>query len=380
MTGTAPRIVHLHPDSPFLPFTMDVFETVAPGTGTYLVYARTGDLDRHPRPASATVSAIAADAAGLATASRALAGADVVIAHSMTPFATRVVRSAPARATIVWSGWGGDYYGSNASALAGLLGPQSEAFRRSRLSPAGRVLQPLKRRRASSALRAAARASDVFSAPIPDDFAVFSRRFRGFRGRYSQLNYASVEDTFSPGAHEITGDDILVGNSATLTNNHVEVFEQLARIGVGGRRVVVPLSYGDPAYASYAAERGRQLLGSDFVPLRDFMPLAEYQRVIADCNLVVMGHRRQQGIGNVAAAMWSGAQVFLDERSPLSTFLRERGAHAGTLAGLSTSGLPAGRITGAELAANRRVLQEFWGRDVVLANARALVESIGERL
>jgi dTDP-N-acetylfucosamine:lipid II N-acetylfucosaminyltransferase len=369
------RIAHIFPDSPFLPFTVDTFEAVAPGASTFMVYALRGDLDRHPRPATATLTGVSADAQGLAQVSRVVADSDVVIAHTMSPFAARAVLAAPRRTLKVWSGWGGDYYGSDFSAVAGLLGPQTERYRRARLSAASTVLNPLKRRITSQVLHSVAKVTDVFSAPIPSDLEVFARRFRGFRGRYSQLNYASVEDTFAAGALEITGDDILVGNSATLPNNHFEVLDLLARLDLGSRRVIVPLSYGDPVYADAVVKRGTEVLGSNFVPLRDFMPIEQYQQVISQCSVVVMGHLRQQAIGNIAGALWSGAHVFLDERSPMTTFLRERNGLSGSLDELAAAGLPAGRVTGRQLAGHRTLLQDFWGRSVVLGNIETLLSA-----
>lgn len=369
------RIAHIFPDSPFLPFTVDTFEAVAPGANTFLVYALRGDLDRHARPASAKLVGVSADAAGLAQVSRVVADSDIVIAHTMSPFAARAVLAAPRRTLKVWSGWGGDYYGSDFSPVAGLLGPQTERYRRARLSAVSTVLNPLKRRITNQVLHSVSKVTDVFSAPIPSDFEVFTRRFRGFRGRYGQLNYASVEDTFAAGALEITGDDILVGNSATMPNNHFEVLDLLARLDLGTRRVVVPLSYGDTVYAEAVVKRGTEILGANFAPLLDFMPIDEYLAVISQCSVVVMGHLRQQAIGNIAGALWSGAHVYLDERSPMTTFLRKRGGLSGSLDELAASGLPAGRITGRQLAENRKLLQDFWGRDVVLGNIEKLIST-----
>jgi hypothetical protein len=204
---------------------------------------------------------------------------------------------------------------------------------------------------------------------------VFKQTYPQFRGRYSQLNYGSVEDTFEVGSHEITGDDILVGNSATLPNNHFEVLRLLAGLGTSNRRVIVPLSYGDRSYADAVVEAGRELLGSRFIPLLDFMPLDEYQKLVADCSIVVMGHRRQQGVGNIAGALWSGANVFLDEKNPVSRFLRDRGAVFGTLGELQSAGLPPRRVTDDQRETNRQLMREFWGRDKVLSNIETLISS-----
>lgn len=369
------RIVHVFPDSVFLPFTADVFEEAAPGLNTFLVYsqhpeARQHDLSRVPR-----MERVRTDPAGLDRVVDALAGSDLAVFHSVGEFAAQALLRCPPGPARMWSGWGGDYYGSDLFPHAGLLGPQTARFARQHRTLRAQLGWFRLRYRATRPLHAAARATDLFSAPIPEDLRVFRRRFGGFRGDYAQLNYASVEDTFAPGTTPVAGDDILLGNSAALSNNHLELLELLSRRPLAGRRVVAPLSYGDPGYADAVSARGRELFGSDFLPLRDFLPLGEYVEIISRCGLVLMGHRRQQGIGNVATAMWSGAAVVLDARSPLTRFLRTRGAELTTLQDMSRTGLP-GAPDEAGRAANRRVLQDFWGRDTVVANARALVDSV----
>lgn len=366
------RIGHFLPDSPFLSFTADIFEQAAPGQNEFVLHSVHGDIARHGLPDTLPVHAVVPDDAGYALAREILGACDIAIFHSVGGFAAQVMLSLPQGVQKVWSGWGGDYYGSSAWPTSGLLGPLTGQWERRRMTLPGRILRMRRNLIGARPLAPAARASDFFSAPIPDDLAVFRRRFRGFRGRYAQLNYASVEDSFSA-APAVTGDDILVGNSSTLPGNHLEVFEALAQAETAGRRVVVPLSYGDPAYAEVVVERGERLFGSDFVALRDFMPLNEYQDIVAGCSIVVMGHRRQQAIGNVAIALYSGAHVILDERSPLAAFLRRRGATIATLGALARDGLPAAPASTAERDGNRAMLRGFWGRDVVIQNARDLI-------
>lgn len=371
------RIAHLFPDSPFLSFTADIFDHAAPGANRFLVHSARGDLSRHGLPATVEAEVITPDADGAASARSVLAASDIAIFHSVGGFAAQILGTLPSSTLRVWSGWGGDYYGSNAWPTSGQLGPQTSRWERRRMTLPGRMLRMRRNLIGARPFGPAARASDVFSAPIPDDLAVFRRRFRGFRGQYSQLNYASVEDSFAA-ASDVTGDDILLGNSASVTGNLFEALELLAAKGTGGRRIVAPLSYGDAVYADAVSRRGAELFGSDFVGLRDFLPLGEYQRIVADCSIVVMGHQRQQGVGNVAMALWSGARVILDHRSPLATFLRREGATIGTLDQLDRVGLPSAPSDDAERARNRTVLQRFWGRDTVIGNARALI-ALAER-
>lgn len=371
-----PRFLHVFPDSPFLSFTVEAFSEAVPGANTFLVHGISGDLNHHRLTDDAPVEAIARDNSGLARIAEAVEDCDIAIFHSVGGFAARALVAAPDRVMTVWSGWGADYYGSVMLPNGGLLGPATARYNNALLSPVGKAVRLRRRVMANRALSAAARAADVFSAPIPEDFQVFRRRFPSFRGRYAQLNYASVDETDSVRSQDVWGDDILLGNSATIQNNHLDMLELLARLRPDGRRVVTPLSYGDSAYADLVAARGKALLGSDFLPLRDFLPASEYREIVARCSTVIMGHRRQQGLGNIIGAMLAGARVFLDTANPAAAFFRERGGRIDTLADLSRSGLPNGLAPEPDREANRRTIYEFWGRDVVLDNIRALADSV----
>jgi hypothetical protein len=216
----------------------------------------------------------------------------------------------------------------------------------------------------------------VFSAPVPTDFDVFRRRFAGFRGRYHQLNYASVEDTYATLPDRVVGADVLVGNSATPENNHLEMFQILAELDLGARRVVVPLSYGDAAYADAVERRGQELFGDRLVSLRGFLPLQEYNAVLASCGVVIMGHRRQQALGNIARAVWQGADVYLDPQSPILAYFRQVGVPARALDGLLREGLPGAVRSDEQVRSDRRSARSIWGRDIAVSNVRSLLTGL----
>ena len=60
-------------------------------------------------------------------------------------------------------------------------------------------------------------------------------------------------------------------------------------------------------------------------PLVEFMPLNDYNQTIRQCGIVIMGHYRQQAVGNVLAMIWMGAKVYLDERNSLYHYLKRIG-------------------------------------------------------
>lgn len=315
---------------------------------------------------------------------RAAWSSDLIIAHSMSSFAALAFALSPKRTVRLWSGWGYDYYGTDGSADTGLLGPLTAdlASRLRAAEPAaGTVHSAIAQTKAMVSrylTRHAAMRSDLFSAPVPSDLAVFRHRFPEFRGDYSQLNYASVDHTFAAGAAAGMGNDIQVGNSATYSNNHLDAFEELARLDLAGRRVIVPLSYGDYRYREAVIEQGARTLGDKFTPLKDFMPLSDYLATIGACSVVIMNHRRQQALGNICAAVYRGAHVFLHPENPVLNFLRSLDVVVHSTDELRAHGLPDGPTTPATVTANRRALAAFWGAAAVQDNVRSIIRRIGK--
>ena len=109
------------------------------------------------------------------------------------------------------------------------------------------------------------------------------------------------------------GPHILLGNSASATNNPVEAIDRLSESDLKDRKVFVPLCYGDRRYAKEIIKYGRDRLGKNFKPLLKFMPLEEYNRVISRCGVVIMNHQRSQAFGNVIASLYMGARVYLND-------------------------------------------------------------------
>lgn len=123
------------------------------------------------------------------------------------------------------------------------------------------------------------------------------------------------------------GKNILVGNSASYTNNHLEIFEILEKFDLINYKIIAPLSYGNLEYAKKIIDLGKEKFCDRFYPLTQFIPLQEYQKVLQGCSIVIMNHHRQQAIGNVMNAVYIGAKVFLSEKNTLFHYLKRIGCH-----------------------------------------------------
>lgn len=123
-----------------------------------------------------------------------------------------------------------------------------------------------------------------------------------------------------------SGPNILLGNSASVYNNHLEALDILKQLNLCDRKVISPLSYGSQKYADAVERYGRKCLNGNFLAVRNFMPLEQYNELISSCGFVFMNHYRSEAMGNIITSLYLGAKVFLNETDPYN-FFKNMGCH-----------------------------------------------------
>lgn len=140
------------------------------------------------------------------------------------------------------------------------------------------------------------------------------------------FSYYPIEYIIKVSNLRANGPDILLGNSASATNNHLEAIDILSRKNLKNKKVFAPLSYGKKKYAKAIASYGKKHLRDNFDPLFSFLPLEEYNKLISRCGVVIMNHYRPQAMGNIIASLYMGAKVFLNETEAYNYF-KDLGCH-----------------------------------------------------
>lgn len=383
------KIVHLSNDEKFLPLMRSLFEEAFPGQNRYLLpRARPGDR-RYVVPAPDIVRWpswrfrnrwLPGD----------LADADVVVVHLMSSRFAQVLRRLRPNCLVVWLAGGGDYMDLLVPRLGSLWLPRTarllgalNAARADRSRSAWRrLLSVLRARREPSAAARPKPPPVVSVAPRIDVFSaneVDARLLRGalppLRATLHTIPWFTVEDTFSAGMQPMAGSDVLLGHSASPANNHLDTLALLRGRLPPDSRVVAPLSYGSgPAgYAEAVAEAGRAALGERFEALTGWLPIEAYNARIARCGWVLMNQRRQQAVGNICAALYRGATVYMRRDNPLYEFLGTLGIELPAIEDLETdAAAPLITLTPEQQQRNRAAVVARYGRDRVVARIRAL--------
>lgn len=115
---------------------------------------------------------------------------------------------------------------------------------------------------------------------------------------------------------------ILLGNSDTITNNHLEALQALSAYKDMPIKLVIPLNYGNDKYADLVESEAIRIFGADKVmALRSFLQRDEYYSMLAQVDVAVMFHYRSQAAGNVLALLYRGKKVFIHGKSTLYQLL-----------------------------------------------------------
>lgn len=118
--------------------------------------------------------------------------------------------------------------------------------------------------------------------------------------------------------------NILIGNSTDPTNNHIQVFEKLYKYKDKNVKIIVPLSYGNyQEYTKKVIDTGTKMFGTKVVPLTEFLPFEKYLEFLADIDIAIFNHTRQQALGNIITLLGMGKKVYIRKESTLNGVFEE---------------------------------------------------------
>jgi dTDP-N-acetylfucosamine:lipid II N-acetylfucosaminyltransferase len=313
---------------------------------------------------------------------------DAIILHSLRDDFTEFVLKQPAAMPILWIGWGFDYYDLIAERqslllpLTKQLSIEVEKSLKLRTRVKKFIDSSFNQRRARTKLKCIQRIN--FFAPVLScEYELFSRAVdTSTKPKFIDWNYGTLEDQYASilGEQWVTGNDILIGNSATATCNHLDAIKTVMKCETTeSQKVIAPLSYGDapPAYKEAVSKAGHAAFGANFQPLTELMPLPDYLSILSNCGYVVMNHVRQQAMGNIISMLYQGSRIFLREDNPACRELRSRGFVINTIEELEASHeLIRTPLTSEDRENNRKITRARWSRTAAAARTTILIHEL----
>ncbi len=120
---------------------------------------------------------------------------------------------------------------------------------------------------------------------------------------------------------------VIVGNSASRTNNHLYALEFLKRLKRDDFNVQLILSYGDSdqQYRRTVKDYYLSAFHDRVSFVTDYMAMDEFNHMLLSATHFVYGNWRQEAVGNILTALYFGGKVFLSTKNPLLADLKMKG-------------------------------------------------------
>lgn len=366
------KILHLSLDDKFTDMALYYFEFLQPNTNTLVVYT-----DKQPK--FIKTNSVWVNKYNILEKIN-IDDYDLVILHSLSSVWFNFIKKLPKNIPIVWIGWGYDYYD--------LLPQKLLLYKTIKISTGNEGLfnffscikkifkkilllnQPNKKEIIERI--------DYFAPVLESEYTMIKQalNFRRFP-EYIFFNYGSLEKNLIKNFNKkiVNGNNILVGNSATDTNNHIEIFDLLNTLLLDdSTKIICPLSYGNETYKKNIISIGNNILGEKFEPLVEFMDIDDYISKIMSCSVVIMNHVRQQAFGNVITMLYLGAKVFLREENPIYIFLKNKGAIIYSIQELEKNNdLIFDKLIDSDILKNQNILRDFISEDATIKKTKNII-------
>ena len=260
---------------------------------------------------------------------------DGVIIHFLSIEKARLLLSIPKGIPVGWSIWGGDFYNflpefrnkiyselTNKylnrnhkrpwfyyTFLDKIVFPNSENYR---------LWKKVKER------------TKIYSTVTPPEKDLVQKYFKP-GAKYTPFPTYSIEKVLDVNdfeniiAKDCSHINLLIGNSGHPSGNHLEILNFIQQLKIEDLTIHLPLTYGNKDYIRYICETGYSKFGEKFRPLTVHLESAEFLNYINRINIFIFNNYRQQGIGTIIMALWSGGKVYLSNKNVTSSFFRDNG-------------------------------------------------------
>lgn len=172
--------------------------------------------------------------------------------------------------------------------------------------------------------------------PLVEGDYYLAKKWYGVRGQYKIARYNNMERNnygtyladrtkFKEPSKECI--NIHIGNSATPSNNHIEILNDLERYKEQNIRIYCPLVYGDSDYAYEIKKYGKSIFCEKFIVIDKMMDIQSYLTHLNAMDIGIFNNNRQQGLGNISPLLLFGKKVYLNNRTTMWDFYKQDNFH-----------------------------------------------------
>ncbi len=369
-------ILHIIPDDKFIDIAYRLFEDVYPNNNQYVIISK----ENHFKYVnSIPLKAIKLSEIISPKYIQSLSNYSLIILHRLDTAKVRFINHLSNNVKILWIGWGFDYsqyiYPDDKIILPKTTQLMNYIKRNNKVD-----YKQIIKERIKTILYGKANINDAFAkinyfAPVLyEEYDHMRNIIPNFKPKYIDWNYGTLEDDYLVNNISIqnTYKNILIGNSATPSNNHIEALDYINTYEIQFDKIICPLSYGDNDYAFHIVRIGREMFADKFYPLTTYISRPEYNKIISSCSNVIMNHIRQQALGNIITMMYNGSKIYFNSSSLVYSHYKRQGAFIYTLNELISEYKDC--LTMEQIEINRQILKSEWSKEKIYKKTEEIIK------
>lgn len=327
------NILHVFPDEKFFDSTSEYFDSFKGVNNLYYLYKYENDCQLKFIKHKEKVNII--NDLNKYKALFSSKNIDVIIFHSLRISFIKYVRFIDKQKIVVWWSWGGDIYNDIYPDVKPLIDwelykPITKKYiqenNKPQISKGNCIIQNLVKLKHNYLLRKTIKRVDFFIPCITIDYYILKKKCSFFHADLFPEIRGKYKYTFT--YHEKTG-NILIGNSFTYTNNHLDIFEKIKYYSISdNQKYIIPINYGWGNAFNNNPDKLIKLcpLKQDSVIwLKEFLDRDEYFKLFNNVTHAIYGVLRQQALGNIFTCLSKGIKVYLYKDSVVAQYLKEMG-------------------------------------------------------
>lgn len=171
-------------------------------------------------------------------------------------------------------------------------------------------------------LKKALKKCDYFMGMMFDEYSILKKNWK-YLPSFIETSFSSIENINF--IHNIKKNHILIGNSRSKWNNHIDILEIVTHFpDFKEFQFFLPFNYGtDYTYSEYLEKKYSSFNSLNFI--KNFLPLNEYKNIISHCKAAVFNNYRQLALANILYCLNFGVKVYLNLKNPTFNWLSNKG-------------------------------------------------------
>jgi len=159
----------------------------------------------------------------------------------------------------------------------------------------------------------------------PNDQKIIANKYGNYKAKYFNIQYiipTSFEQLHTAKQNKVFSDKtrILINNSCSEST--IEMLDILAKFAHENIEVSTILSYGDLKFKEAIISQGRAIYRDKFSYLDEMLSPGEYANYLNNISIFIFNQNRQQGLGNIFAALYLGAKIYIKNNISSSEMLK----------------------------------------------------------